>query len=117
MLAILISMAACANPVGEEGRYSLTEFAIDGPRTMRADADSLTVANGGEFPHTLVITDANGGVATATGLIAPGDVVDLDIELAPGTYQFTCRIVAQRPDGTIVDHFEEGMNQIVTVSG
>ena len=75
----------------------------------------MSVTNSGEFPHTLVISDENGTVITGTDLIAPGQTVALDVPLQPGTYQFTCRIVSQKPDGAIVDHFEEGMVQTVTV--
>jgi uncharacterized cupredoxin-like copper-binding protein len=83
--------------------------------TFAAGKVALAVTNTGQFAHTLVVTAESGRVVTATDLIERGESVDLLVDLAPGTYQFTCRIVAQLPDGSLLDHYEAGMNTTVTV--
>jgi small subunit ribosomal protein S19 len=70
----------------------------------------------GEFSLTRV-TDSSGGVVAATPLVQPGETAALEVDLAPGRYSFTCRIVAEDPDGNIVDHYEAGMNTLVDVGG
>lgn len=85
--------------------------------TFSAGEVSLAVTNTGRFAHTLVVTTDSGRVITATDLIQSGESVDLVVDLAPGTYQFTCRIVAQMDDGSLLDHYEAGMNTMVTVTG
>jgi hypothetical protein len=103
-------LAGCASQGGEPTSYHLMEFAIDGPDRLDDGAETLTVENGGEFPHTLVVTDETGTVVAATSLIPAGESTNLALDLDPGTYSVTCRIVAQTPDGDIVDHFEAGMH-------
>lgn len=85
--------------------------------TFAAGEIALTLDNTGEFAHTFVVTTDMGRVVTATDLIPSGETVDLVVDLAPGTYQFTCRIVAELPDGSLLDHYEAGMNTTVTVTG
>lgn len=116
-IAIAVLSIACSSPASQTTSYDLTEFEINGPATTPAGASSLTVSNSGEFPHTLVIADEGGTVVAATDLVQPGQTVQLDVELSEGTFQFTCRIVAQTPDGELVDHFEEGMVETVVVDG
>lgn len=84
---------------------------------LASGQSNLTVSNSGEFAHTLVIADRTGTVLAATGLIQPGETTELDVDLSNGQFQFTCRIVAQKPDGELVDHFEAGMSTIVRVEG
>lgn len=95
--------------------YELSEFAIAGPETLDGDMDYIDVVNSGELPHTLVVTDPSGRVVAATGLIQPGEATTLDVDLSEGRYTFTCRIVAETDQGELVDHFEEGMNAMVSV--
>ena len=114
VLGILVgSCASASEPAG----FELAEFSIDGPARLSPGQDSLTATNGGEFPHTLVITDAEGAVVAATDLIQPGETVAIPAILTEGIFQFTCRIVAQDGQGQIIDHYEAGMNAVVEVTG
>ena len=112
---VVAALAGCDSSGGEPTSYRLVEFAIDGPDRLDVGTATVTVENEGEFPHTLVITDETGTVMAATSLIAPGESTNLTLELDPGTYSVTCRIVAQTPDGDIVDHFEAGMHTTVHI--
>ncbi len=115
--ALLVALAACSGSAATESGFDLAEWQIAGPGQMSADTGSVDVSNSGTLPHTLVVTDSSGNVMAATDLIGPGDTTELTLDLDPGTYSFTCRIVAQDPEGEIVDHFEAGMNTTVSVSG
>lgn len=115
-LVLVVVGSGCSSPTTEAGSFDLVEFEIIGPTDLPADTQSIDVANSGEFPHTLVVTDVAGGVAAATSLIQPGERVDLELDLEPGRYSFTCRIVAQTSEGDLVDHFEAGMLATVDVS-
>ncbi len=112
--ALLLGIS-CSPGTAGEARYELGEFFISGPNTLPEQARTLTVENTGEFPHTLVVTRPGGGVVAASAVLSPGQTVTLDLELGPGPYQFTCRIVAQDPDGGLIDHFERGMHTTVSV--
>lgn len=112
--AALIAMTGCTDAAAG-GSFDLVEFAVDGPATLSASPGSVEVTNSGRFPHTLVVTDSEGSVVAATSLVQPGDSAGLDLDLQPGTYSFTCRIVAQDSEGRIIDHFEEGMHTTVSV--
>lgn len=112
---LLVALTACSGSAAESG-FDLAEWQIAGPGEMSADTSSVDVSNSGSFPHTLVVTDSAGNVMAATDLIGPGESTELALDLDPGTYSFTCRIVAQGPEGEIVDHFEAGMNATVSVS-
>ena len=117
--ALTLSFAVatgCSAPT-TEGTFDLVEFAVNGPSELSADAQSVTVTNSGEFAHTLVVTDAEGTALATTPLIQPGESTELPLDLGPGRYSFTCRIVAQTSDGDLVDHYEEGMSATVTVRG
>ena len=69
-----------------------------------------------QFEHTLVITDAGGQVVSAGAVVAPGETSEMSVDLAPGEYWFTCRIVGQDDEGNVIDHFEEGMAAGIAVS-
>lgn len=113
----LVALASCSGSTAAGSGFELAEWQIDGPGEMSAGKGSVNVSNSGSLPHTLVVTDSSGHVVAATDLIAPGDTTELALDLDPGTYSFTCRIVAQDPEGEIVDHFEAGMNATVSVPG
>jgi len=115
LLALLLT--ACDVSTGTDGSVQLAEFSVTAPNSMPAGSGRIEIHNVGEFTHTLVITDANGQVAAATGLIPSGETTHLDIDLEPGTYSFTCRIVAQDSEGNLIDHYEAGMNAAVEVAG
>jgi uncharacterized cupredoxin-like copper-binding protein len=114
---VLLALAACQTASGSSTDVELYEFGIDpSVSSLVAGAIDLTVSNSGEYPHTLVITDAGGHVVSAGAVVAPGETAEMTVDLAPGEYTFTCRIVGQDDDGNVVDHFEEGMAAGITVS-
>lgn len=115
LASVLALIVACTAASTSSPGYELHEFAVDGPSNLKAGSNSVLVDNTGEFPHTLVVARSDGTVVAATDLIQAGDSVQLDLDLEPGVYQFTCRIVSQRSDGQIVDHFQEGMSRAVSV--
>lgn len=88
---------------------------MTGPGHLRAGSQTIDIANSGEFPHTLIVTDSNGTVAAATSLVPPGGTATVEVDLASGEYLFTCRIVVEGEDGHLVDHFQEGMSLTVEV--
>lgn len=114
-VAVVLVMPACSSGVTGSPIFDLTEFEINGPETLGERETTVTATNSGEFSHTLVIAEASGSVVAATEMIQPGQTVTIDVDLESATYQFSCRIVGEKPDGTIVDHFEEGMIQTVSV--
>jgi uncharacterized cupredoxin-like copper-binding protein len=116
LVAGLLTASGCSSS-STGSSYDLVEFAIDGPTQLAPGNHSLEVSNSGEFPHTLVVTDASGAVVAATDLVQSGESTQLPVDLQTGRYSFTCRIVAQTPNGDIADHFEAGMSTTVTVEG
>ena len=64
--------------------------------------------NSGEIGHTLVVADADGNVIDATDLISSGEEIEFTLDLPPGNYEFSCRIVAQ-VEGVLFDHYQDGM--------
>jgi uncharacterized cupredoxin-like copper-binding protein len=114
--ALVVALCGCDGATAGDG-FELTEFSIGGPGSLDAGVNTIAVTNDGKYTHTLVITDASGQVVAATSLIEAGETASLDVDLVPGEYSFTCRIVAEGPDGNIVDHYEEGMSSLVDVAG
>lgn len=112
--AIALALSGCSQVAGSTG-FDLSEFSIDGPASLVSGAQTIDVANSGQFAHTLVVTDEDGVVVASTSLIPAGEMTALDLDLDAGRYQFTCRIVAETEDGQIIDHFEEGMNAAIDV--
>lgn len=112
----LLVVAGCSVETGGADHFTLSEWAIEGPsRMVAADAMSLTVENQGEFRHTLVVTSETGEVVGATGVVEPGDMVSLAVDLGAGTYSFSCRIVTEDDKGNLSDHYERGMYRTVAV--
>lgn len=112
------ALAGCETAPMESGVIVLDEFSIElSAPVLQSGSVVLMVENAGDFSHTLVVTRADGSAIAATETIAPASSVELPLELEPGRYQVSCRIVVQRPDGTIVDHYEQGMLASLTVSG
>jgi hypothetical protein len=115
-IAFLV-LAACQGASGSSTEVELYEFGIDsGVSRLEAGTIDLTVSNVGEYPHTLVITDSEGHVVSAGAVVDSGETTGLSVDLAPGRYTFTCRIVSQDDEGNVIDHFEEGMVAGITVS-
>ena len=113
---MVLWLAACGSPGVAATEVSLGEFWV-GPEADRLEAGTvvLTAENSGEIAHTLVISDSSGTVLAATDLIDSEAEVDLTVNLEPGTYGFTCRIVVSLSDGTVVDHYQKGMSALVEV--
>lgn len=114
LVVLTLGIVSCGGSPGA-GEVTLTEFAID-TGGVAAGGDTLTVTNDGQFSHTLLITEEDGTVVAATEVLRPGDASTLTVDLAPGVYRFTCRIVIETGDGRIVDHYEEGMVADVTAT-
>lgn len=114
-LALATLVPGCDRSAGASATVELTEFSITGPESLSGDIDRIDIANVGEFTHTLVVTDADGEVAAASGLIQPGESTYLELDLEAGQYVFTCRMIAQDDEGNLIDHFEAGMHTDVVV--
>ena len=114
--ALLLS--ACQSTTAADGSLDVSLFdgSIDASSdSIKAGTVAFNAQNHGEFSHTLVVTTASGDVLAATGLIDSSEGEIVTLELAPGRYELTCRIVSQLEDGSIIDHFEEGMRFSLTV--
>ncbi len=113
----LILIAACSTQTAPGAAdYVLRESAIDGPSSLTGSSETtLHVSNTGEYSHTLIVTDEDGEVMGATGLVESGDETTLEVDLEAGTYVFSCRIVAEDDEGNLRDHYEEGMHRTVVV--
>ena len=118
VLAGLVLGACGASARGDAvsaAEVRLDEFVITVGSPLAAGPVDLVVSNGGEFAHTLLVTDLAGTVVAGTDLVAPGTSLDLSLDLPPGAYRLSCRIVVQDRDGGIIDHFQQGMRASVTV--
>ena len=110
-------LAGCGSTPADSGVFVLDEYSIEvSAPVVQTGPIVLTVENAGEFSHTLVVARADGSAVAATETIAPGSAVELPLDLEPGGYQVSCRIVVQLPDGTIIDHYEQGMLASMTVA-
>lgn len=116
-LSLLLSLVvACGGPAATAApAVVLDEYTVDAPGRWRAERLSLSVENDGEVPHTLVVSDEEGRPVAASELIGPGEEAVLTVDLAPGRYVVSCRIVVARPDGTLSDHFAAGMFRSIDV--
>jgi uncharacterized cupredoxin-like copper-binding protein len=118
IVAALLSMTACSGAEGSGSQIGvvLEEFSIGLTESAWAAGPiSLDVDNRGEFSHTVVVTSETGTVIETSPVLAPGDSASIELDLEPGTYHLTCRIVAETPDGDLVDHYEHGMHAAVVV--
>ena len=98
---------------------------------------ALEADNGGDEPHELVVVRADGVGAIPTnddgsvdeeaipaedliGEVEPfpaGETCTGVFDLAPGDYVLFCAIVETEPDGTVEDHFANGMATTISVAG
>ena len=118
VVGIFLLLSACsqAAPGVAATEVELKEGSITVEhRVLAAGQVSLEIENYGKYPHTLVVTTESGMVLAATGLVPPGESVVLPVVLGPGGYQFSCRIVATAPDGSLLDHYQLGMMADVVV--
>jgi len=117
VVLLLALLGACGVQGVANTEVEIGEFWISpGDGVLRAGTVELLVENYGEFSHTLVVSDASGTVIGATDLIGSEATTVLTVDLLPGSYTFTCRIVKGLDEGTFVDHFQEGMTASVNVS-
>jgi len=118
-LPLVLLLAACsAAPPASSATFDLDEYEIHSSAdTFSSGHIVLEVDNEGEFPHTLVVTRSDGSVVQAIDPLAPGSDESLALDLPPGSYQVSCRIVVQLPNGSIVDHFQHGMYMQIKVVG
>jgi len=117
-LALVASITSCAGgPTSASATFDLVEYDVVGPSQLDPATKAIDVTNSGQYPHTLVITDLSGEVVAASSLISPGEGAELALDLEPGRYSFTCRIVVESPEGELIDHFEQGMTTSVSVTG
>ena len=117
LMVLMVAAASCKTAETRTADVALSEFSVDSVSSIDAGPVELSVVNEGEFPHTLVITKASGEVVSAIDPIQSGQTVDMALDLEPGAYEFTCRIVTQSGDGVLFDHYERGMVANVTVEG
>lgn len=115
LTAVAIGLAACSPSTPLSSDIALSEFDLQMQESLNSGTTTLSIQNDGEFGHTVVVADESGRVIAATGLIGGGEASELTVDLAPGRYEFTCRIVFQGEDGSLSDHYEQGMHSTVTV--
>lgn len=116
LIAMMVVLSACSVSPVKRSHVDLAEFSVaveDGP--LRAGQVDLKVENYGQYPHTLVVSTIDGSVLAATDLIMSGEERELRLNLAPGKYMFTCRIVNSDGQGGVIDHYQKGMSAIVEV--
>ena len=116
LVLVVLAAGACAGQGSSIAEVELGEFWVTPEvRTLKAGEVEIDVENYGEFSHTLVVSDASGTVIAATNLIDPEAETVLMVNLEPGVYMFTCRIVKGLEDGTLIDHYQQGMAASVEV--
>lgn len=117
-LATMVLVLACSGAPVEQSQVELAEFwvTVEG-EPLQAGTVDLQIENYGQYPHTLVVSTIDGSVLVATDLIMAGEQRQLQMDLAPGQYMFTCRIVNSDGQGGVIDHYQEGMSAIVEVVG
>ena len=111
IVAIAVAGGGCSAAAATDGppAVDLDEFSVAASGAFAPGRNDLSLTNSGEFGHTVVVADATGRVIGATDVIPPGERQGFSLDLAAGTYEISCRIVVATEDGTLVDHYEEGM--------
>lgn len=113
---VLLALAACQATAVSHATMELSEFTISpSESTFEAGEVEVTVRNEGGFGHTLVVTDSDQKAVMAGDVLAPSEEATIQLDLPPGKYEFTCRIVSQSGSDEIVDHYEQGMLATVVV--
>ena len=103
ILALAPALAGCAHThrVAADGTVQLavTEYRLN-PESIRAGEGvlSIVVHNYGRLTHNLVVT-ANGQSVAGTKPIPPGQTTELDLNLAPGTYEMASTILSDEALG------------------
>ncbi|MGH8946141.1 MAG: cupredoxin domain-containing protein [Acidimicrobiia bacterium] len=115
---LLFVLQACGGAPQPATRVELAEFSVSVEHPVwKAGRIQLAVENSGAFPHTLVVTTDDGTVVVASPVLQPDEAIELDLDLEPGTYHLSCRLVVETDDGMLVDHFQRGMHATVAVRG
>jgi plastocyanin len=91
-----------ANGGGQATEVSMTEFAFGPADFTVAEGDTIELVNDGQLPHNLTLQ----GEDLASSDLDPGGTEELNVDLAPGEYEFVC---------TIGDHEQQGMVGTLTV--
>jgi hypothetical protein len=115
-LMLMLGVVACSASPVENSQVDLAEFSVTvDEELLQTGVVDLSIENYGQYPHTLVISTIEGSVLAATDLILAGEQRELQIDLAPGVYMFTCRIVNSDGEGGVIDHYQNGMSATVEV--
>lgn len=115
LIVAALVLASCTTGASESVDVVLSEFDLKMQSRLESGMNTLSIRNDGEFGHTVVVANESGEVVAATELIYSGETGELVVNLEPGRYEFTCRIVFQGEDGSLTDHYELGMHSTVTV--
>ena len=129
--------------LGKKVNVQLQEFSMTAaPMSVKAGDVKFDVTNTGTITHEMVLVrspsvEALPLVQTATADRAVGDVdeeavpesdkpgeaeVEADhsvtktIKLTPGTYVMFCNIDTENADGSVLNHFQQGMRSVITVT-
>lgn len=114
--AAALMMAACSGEAVSTVQITLSEFEINTSSDhLVAGPIDLSITNEGDETHVLLIEGADGTVIAGHGPVPSGETVQLQVDLNPGRYLFTCRIV-EIEDGEMEDHAEIGMSKDLSVS-
>lgn len=79
--------------VAKEYSFSLSRLHV------QAGTATIELQNLGEDPHDLRLQRAGARHIAGLGTVAPGDVADLTLKLAPGRYSLWCSIANHRQLG------------------
>ena len=102
-LALILAMSGCGHThqVGARTvQISVNEYRLN-PESVDATAGvlSIVIHNYGRLTHNLVVS-ADGQSVAGTKPIAPGQTTELDLDLAPGTYEMASTILSDQARGT-----------------
>lgn len=79
--------------VAKEYSFSLSRLHV------QAGTATIELQNLGEDPHDLRLQRAGARHIAGLGTVAPGDIADLTLKLAPGRYSLWCSIANHRQLG------------------
>jgi hypothetical protein len=102
-LALALAITGCSHThevgAARTVRMSVNEYRLN-PQSLDATAGlvSIVVHNYGRLTHNLVVS-TNGQSVAGTKPIAPGQTTELDLDLAPGTYQMASTILSDQALG------------------
>jgi Cupredoxin-like domain len=102
-LALVVALGGCSHTrqagAGRTVQMSVNEFRLN-PQSVDASAGVLAIVvhNYGRLTHNLVVS-ANGQSVAGTKPIPPGQTTELDLNLAPGTYQMASTMLSDEALG------------------